>query len=325
MIRTGASTRNVKALAVAVTIAALTLMQGGFSPATAAPTDTLKIVYIPIVDSLPLYVAKDHGFFKKRGLSVDLTAVPNQSMVVSALVSGSTQLGVSVAPSTLEAEEAGIKLTIVAGAAAFPYPKPVNAGILARTGSGIKNAHDLVGKTIGLPGLKSYFWVMARRWLEANGVDPNKVHFAEVGFPQEGDLLKSGNVDAVVTVDPFYHRIIARKIGYPFTNFAKSVPDGTLIDFYVSTREWARKHPDTIKKFRAALAEGQAFVLSHNKEARKSLTKWTKLPKNVAEHTVLADIHLDVTAGQIEWWIKLLKHEGLIKGNMDPKSMLVGN
>jgi len=31
-----------------------------------------------------------------------------------------------------------------------------------------------------------------------------------------------------------------------------------------------------------------------------------------------------VNADQIEWWVKLLKHQGLLHENLDPKAMVAG-
>ena len=55
---------------------------------------------------------------------------------------------------------------------------------------------------------------MVLRWLAEQNVDPSHVTFVEVPFPQMPDLLKAGQIDVAVTVDPFYHRILEQKIGF---------------------------------------------------------------------------------------------------------------
>lgn len=317
--------RLLRALRTAgLTIGAAFALYGPLAipPASAAALKTIKVVYIPIGDSLPLYVAKDHGFFEKRGLDVELKAVPNAGAIITGLVSGSADIGTSVAPTALQAQQAGLKFTILAGAVAFPEPK-LGVGILARTGSGIHKAQDLVGKSIGVATLRSYHWVMTRRWLQESGVDPNKVKYVEVPFPEQGDALKAGRIDAAVSVDPFYRRIVDRKIGYSFADMMKTVPDGTLIDFYLSTRKWAEANRDAIAKFIDAMAEGQAYIKAHDKEVRGSLAKWTKLPPGIADHVTIPEFKLPVNAGQIAWWIDLLQREGLLHGKMDPNSVLL--
>ena len=254
--------------------AAGTVVAAGIAPQAAAAATQVRVCYIPIVDELPMFVAADQGFFKKRDLDVSGIVVANQGVLISSLASGSAEMGSSVLVSMLPAIEAGIPLVAVAACVAFPIPH--NVGVLAKTDGGIKTAKDLIGKKVGIPGLKSYFQVMTTRWLAEKGVDAAKLTFVEVPPPQTADLLKSGQVDAVVTVDPFFHRIIDQKIGYQFDDFEATVPAGTLIDCYAATKEWASKNPVAVKAFREGLLEGIDYIKKNEASARESLAKWTE-------------------------------------------------
>jgi NitT/TauT family transport system substrate-binding protein len=291
------------------------------APHAVAAATPIRVCYIPIVDELPMYVGVDQGFFKKRNLDVTGTIVANQGVLISSLASGSAELGSSVLVSMLPAQEAGIALAAVAACVTFPIPH--NVGVLARTGSDIKSAKDLAGKKVGIPGLKSYFQVMTTRWLAEKGVDAAKLTFVEVPPPQTADLLKSGQVEAVVTVDPFFHRIIDQKIGYQFDDFEATVPAGTLIDCYASTKDWAVKNPVAIKSFREGLAESIAFIKTNEAMARESLGKWTNQPAAVVADTAIPNFSVPVSASQIQWWIDLAKKQGLIAGSINARDMLV--
>lgn len=300
--------------------AAGTALAAGFPRAAAAATQ-IRVCYIPIVDELPMYVGVDQGFFKKRDLDVSGIVVANQGVLISSLASGSAELGSSVLVSMLPAVEAGIALAAVAACVTFPIPH--NVGVLAKTDGGIKTAKDLIGKRVGIPGLKSYFQVMTTRWLAEKGVDAAKLTFVEVPPPQTADLLKSGQVDAVVTVDPFFHRIIDQKIGYQFDDFEATVPAGTLIDCYASTKEWALKNPVAVKAFRDGLTESIDYIKKNEASARESLGKWTKQPAAVVADTAIPNFSVPVSANQIQWWIDLAKKQGLITSKINPKDMLV--
>ena len=300
--------------------AAGTALAGGIPRAAAAATQ-IRVCYIPIVDELPMYVGVDQGFFKKRDLDVSGIIVANQGVLISSLASGSAELGSSVLVSMLPAIEAGIPLAAVAACVTFPIPH--NVGVLAKTDGGIKTAKDLVGKKVGIPGLKSYFQVMTTRWLAEKGVDAAKLTFVEVPPPQTADLLKSGQVDAVVTVDPFFHRIIDQKIGYQFDDFEATVPAGTLIDCYASTKDWALKNPVAVKAFREGLVESIEHIKKNEASARESLGKWTKQPPAVVADTAIPTFSVPVNAGQVQWWIDLAKKQGLIAGKVNPKDLLV--
>ena len=66
---------------------------------------------------------------------------------------------------------------------------------------------------VGVPGIGGFLDVVLRKWLKDNGVDTNKVQFVEIVLPQTGDALKSGSVDAVASVDPFFSRALETGAG----------------------------------------------------------------------------------------------------------------
>jgi NitT/TauT family transport system substrate-binding protein len=301
--------------------AAGTALAAGIAPRTAAAATQIRVVFIPIVDELPLFVGVDQGFFKKRDLDISLTPVANQTVLISALQAGSAEMGSSVLVSMLPAQEAGISLAAVATCVAFPIPH--NVGVLAKTGGDIKSAKDLNGHKVGIPGLKSYFHEMVLRWLAEKNVDASRITFVEVPFPQMPDLLKSGQIDACVTVDPFYHRILEQKIGFQFDDFEATVPPGTVIDCYATMKDWAVKNPVAVKAFREGLGEGIAYIKAHEASARESLAKWTKQPPAIVEETLIPNFSVPISAQQIQWWIDLAKKQGLITTNINPRDMLV--
>lgn len=291
--------------------------------ATSYAADTpLRVAVINQSDALALYVAADHGMFVKRGLKVELIPVANQGVIVSSLVSQSADIAFSVAPVIVQAKENGIELQIVAGAAQFPTPKPAYAGILARTGSGIKTADDLIGKTVGVVSLNSFHHIMARRWLAESKVNPDKVTFVEVGLPQMQDLMKSSKIDAGVTVDPFYNRMIEQQIGYNFVDYLATVPAGVPVDFYMATPAWIAAHRDATIKFGEAIADAVDFIKTHPTEARDSLGKYTKLPPNLLASTGIPNLTATIDPASMQWWASLLKSQGLISSEIKTEELV---
>ncbi len=287
-----------------------------------AVADPIRVNFVPITDGLPAFVAKDQGFFDSRGLDVELTAAPNPSVMISALASGSSDIGHTVLIPVLAASQAGIELSIVAGASGFPAVDPPTVGVIAREGSGIQSPADLEGKSVGVVGLESYHQVMVQRWMEENGADYSSVRFVEVAFPQMQDLLVSGNVDAVVSVDPFFSRMINEGVGYTFGNFVETMPDGVPIVIFVSTREWAEQNPDTVRAFQEALVEANAFIQENEDEARRSLARWTNLPEPVVATSRWGAFYPEVTEEGIQYWIDLMAGQGLLSADMQAADLI---
>ena len=111
-------------------------------------------------------------------------------------------------------------------------------GLFVKNGSGLQKPSDLVGKRVGVPSLYTLLHVLARRWLKENGIDYDKVDFAEVGFQQMANSLDAGIVDAVDAIDTYYDRVA--QIGYVIGNPDATVPKGTLTSVYAATRAWSR-------------------------------------------------------------------------------------
>ena len=98
------------------------------------------------------------------------------------------------------------------------------------------------------------------KWLVEKGVDPKSVNFVEVTFPTMNDIIKSGGVDAVLTAEPFVTRMTNAGIGTVGARYAAELARTEPIIFYAASRDWAEKNPDTIKKFRDAIAEAAKIV-----------------------------------------------------------------
>jgi NitT/TauT family transport system substrate-binding protein len=291
----------------------------GTMPASAATKITL--LFTQGANNLGAYVGKDQGFFEKHGLDVDVTPTPNGSLISAALVADAAQIGTLTPSILLEADEQGLDLVAIAGMATYPTNSP--AAIMARTGSGIKTAQDMIGRKVGVPGLGGALDVLGRNWVKTNGVDYHKVNWVEVQFPQMIDGLKSSLVDAVVTAEPFNTRIKSIDAGY-FLAEAEG-PKGTATLIYTATRAWTKKNPEALKEFRAAIEDAYTFARNPaNAESVKgSIAKYTKLPPAAMASIVVPNtLEAKVTGPSLAFWVDVARDQGMIKGNPDPASLV---
>ena len=195
---------------------------------------------------------------------------------------------------------------------------------MARTGSGIKTAQDMIGRKVGVPGLGGALDVLARNWVKTNGVDYHKVNWVEVQFPQMIDGLKAGLVDAVVTAEPFNTRIKAIDAGY-FLAEAEG-PKGTMTLIYAATRAWTMKNPEALKAFRAAIEEAYDFARNPANAAsvKESIAKYTKLPPGAMASIVVPNtLEAKVTSASLAFWVDVARDQGMIKGNPNPDNLVV--
>jgi len=165
------------------------------SPAALAQ-GKINVGYVTASDFVPLLVAKEKGFFEKRGLDVEPKRIPIITNIPPALVSGDLQMGSSTMPLLLQANDGGLDMRLVAGAARH-LKETSKIALMVRSTLKIEKPEDLKGKKIGVAGFNSTMDVFIKKWLKLKGVDPKDVTFVEAAFPQMPDLLKGGTVDAV--------------------------------------------------------------------------------------------------------------------------------
>jgi len=282
----------------------------GFAAPAFAQT---KIVlgYTPANAFMPAFVAKDKGFFQKRGLDVTLQTVPQGSTIAGAMAGGTLQVGTLTAPAYLLSVEGGIDTQIVA-ASTYQVKSNPTIGLMAREGSNIKSAADMKGRRMGVPGLNGVNHVVAMKWLENNGVPRNQVTYVETGFAQMGDLLKGSQVDLVVPVEPFITRIQQTKVGYQVT--VPTITESYLESFYIMMRDFVQKNPKAARDFREALREAVAYIKTNEADARKTQVTYLKLPEAAAASIKLPTFAVDVKSEDVDFWVKLLKDFGVTKG-----------
>ncbi|HUQ73727.1 MAG TPA: ABC transporter substrate-binding protein [Burkholderiales bacterium] len=280
-----------------------------------------KIVlgYTPANAFMPAFVAKDQGFFAKRGLDVTLQTVPQGSTIAGAMAGGSMSAGTLTAPAFLLSVEGGIDTQIVA-ASTYQAKSNPTVGLMAREGSNIRKAADMKGKRMGVPGLNGVNHIVAMKWLENNGVERKAVTYVETGFAQMGDLLKGGQVDVVVPVEPFITRIEQTKVGYQVA--VPTITDSYLESFYIMTREFVQKNPKAARDFREALREAVAYIKTNEAEARKTQVTYLKLPEAAAASIKLPTFAVDVKQDDVEFWVKLLKDFGITKGTATAQQVI---
>jgi NitT/TauT family transport system substrate-binding protein len=159
--------------------------------------------------------------------------------------------------------------------------------------------------------------------LSENGVDYNAVNWVEVQFPQHADVIRSGQVDAAVMVDPFFARAVEQKVGYAAAEVYAKTPDGTMLAAYVSTTEWLSAHPKECAEFRAALEEGRQFVAANKDSALQSLSKYTKLLMQALETMAMPNLTTKAEMSGLTWWIQAMQKQKLFAGQ--PGSALIAD
>jgi NitT/TauT family transport system substrate-binding protein len=140
-----------------------------------------------------LYVAQDHGLFRKYGLDLTFVQVRNGPVAMSALSSGETQFHWgSVSGANLGAISEGADLVFIAG-----FINRLSGMFVANPR--VKTPMDLKGKSLGVNSLSGGGWIFAMLMLDYWGLVPerDKIQFRSLGEQAVmAQGVMSGTVDA---------------------------------------------------------------------------------------------------------------------------------
>ncbi|HEV8014588.1 MAG TPA: ABC transporter substrate-binding protein, partial [Stellaceae bacterium] len=278
----------------------------------------IKIGLGPAVDFLPAFVARDKGIFAQHGLDATLVIVPTPSVVPPMLVSDSVQISYATPPNLLLANEGGLDLVAIEGAARL-VKSNAKISFVTRSGVTVERAADLTGRKIGVPGFNSIIDMFLRKWLMTNNVPVAQVSIIESSMLQMGDLLKSGQLDAVTPIEPIRGRIVASGAGQRSVDFFSEVNPDVLGSFWMSTRDWATGHRAQVEAFRASIADSIAFINQHPDDARAIEQK----DMGFVDPTAMATFATTLDAKDFDFVAKLAQELGVMKQPIDAAKLIL--
>lgn len=258
---------------------------------------------------LPMWVAKDKGLFEARGLDVEITTVQNLSTVVGALgrqfeVSGCTPIDII---------KARLKKLDVVGIAGNTQEMSSNQQmrLVTRAEGPIKRMADLKGQIVATPSLNGVIHIATLNALRQQGIDTGTIRFQEMAFANMGDQLAVGRVAAAEIVEPFASapgKVATTSLGNPML----SVADPVVLTCWMANGKWAKENRAAVLAWRAALGEAHQYIQKNDQASRAVLSKWTRLPDDIANAVRLPAYTTGLDDAAIDTWIKTSLDVGAI-------------
>jgi NitT/TauT family transport system substrate-binding protein len=242
---------------------------------TAYAGENIKIAVSVWLGYAPLYLAKEKGFFQKRGLDVDVVVI-NSPVDRRAAFAADRIQGFATTVDTL----------VMTAAAETPIPvKQVLVldashgadGIVAK--KDIKNIQDLKGKTVAgqMGGGASYFWL--NYVLTQNGMKLSDLKMVDMRAPDAGAAFVAEKVDAAITWEPWLHRAKATPHGHVLYSSDKT--PGIIVDSLGFKPEFLAKRGDDVKKIVAAWNEAVDYMGKNPQDADAIMAKFSNLTPDI--------------------------------------------
>ena len=214
--------------------------------------------------NLPLWAARDQGFFKKHGIEVQHTITADSKQVFSGLMEGKYHVAITALDNILAYQEGQGELKFDPPSDFFGFMGSDDGFLSLVAAPDVKSFADLKGKTISVDAMSNGFSFALRDMLARNGIKESDVQWARAGgTDRRFAALMEGQHAATMLRAPF--DLQAKNRGFNQLATTRSTIGNYMGIVGASRRSWA--------------ASNEAQVVSFIRAYRDAI-RWLKMPEN---------------------------------------------
>lgn len=243
---------------VLLLLAALLLVMTAACGQSKGKDETTTVKFSEVIRSIfyaPHYVAMSQGFFKEQGLNVDINTAQGSDKGAAALIAGTADISMVGPETTIYIyNQKGDKTLKV-----FHQLTALDGSfLLSREKIDNFAWSDLSGKTvIGWRPGSSPQMVLNSQLLKEQVTGVNVV--TNIASPAMAGAFTSGQGDFIQVFEPVASTLVQEGKAYYVASLGEAFGDYPETS-YVATSDYIKAHPDVIKKFSAAVAEGAKWL-----------------------------------------------------------------
>lgn len=216
----------------------------------------LRLAVIPVLDTLPMYVADQEGLFEKHGIKVEFIPVTSAPERDALIASGQADGMVNEALSTAFFNKDQVQAQIIRYARTAT-PENALFSILAASQSSIQEPGDLKGVEIGISE-GTVIEYLTDRLLQAEGFSQDQIN--TVAVPKIDDrmnLLNSGSLQAAMLPEPLTTLAIKNGASVILNDSALPELSYSVITF---RKQVIDDHPEALSSFLTAIEEAVGLI-----------------------------------------------------------------
>ena len=225
--------------------------------------------FVPNIQFAPLYVAQKKGFYAQNGLDVKIEYGFENDFVALA-AQGERDFSIASGDQIILARGQGMPITYV-----LKWYERFPVALVSEASKGIKTPKDLIGKTVGLPGLYGASFIGWKALLYGAGIDENAITVKQIGFTQIASL-QQGVVDVAmgyIANEP----IMMKSQGIPVNVIEVSDYINLVANGLAVGEALMKKEPELVRKMVQATLKGILFMVE-NPEAAFDIAR-TAIPE----------------------------------------------
>ena len=316
--------RNLVGLGLAAGLAASLLAGTLAASTTALAADPPKEIYVDWATYNPVsMLLKDKGFLEKEfardGIKVVWIKTLSSANALQFLNAGSINFGSTAGSAALVAKINGNPIKSV-----YVYSRPEWTALVTTKDSRINRVEDLKGKKVAMVRGTDPHIFLVRALLGAGLTDKDITPVLVQQHADGGNLLIRGDIDAWAGLDPPMAQHEVKDGARLF--FRK--PEANTWGILNVREEFAKDHPDIVKRVILAYEEARKYSLANYEELKKTFIAATNLEsvvvdKQLKERTEIT--HNRIGPAQRESILEAgiaLQKAGVIKADVDVRKVL---
>ncbi|MFC6714260.1 ABC transporter substrate-binding protein [Branchiibius cervicis] len=236
--------KSTLAVVLVATVATSVLTGCGGSSddsSSAGGSSTVKVAYVPLGLFAPLYVAQEKGYFKQKGITVQLDKVTSGQDAIPLAAAGKEDVVIGgFSAGLFSSVQSGLNIKVVGSMnVADGSTENTPTSLVVTKESGINSLSDMKGKKVAVlagPGGAGAF--ILGQILKPAGLSVNDVTMVNIKSSDMPAAAQSGSVDAAMASYP-YNLQIANKGGSNLAVPPKGLTSGGVVyggDFAKNTK-----------------------------------------------------------------------------------------
>lgn len=262
-----------------------------------AEPGTLKMAVLPILDTLPMYVAQQEGLFDKHGVKVEFVPVQSAAERDQVIIAGQADGMINDPISVQLYNKEKPQVQIVRFAETATSERSMFR-LLAAGSSDLQNVEDLKNVEIGISE-GTVIQYMTERLLEAQGFTPQDIK--TIAVPKMSDrmaLLGNGELKAAMLPEPLSSLAVQ--------NGARPILDDTTkpeISYttYAFRKPVIDQNPDVIRAFLAAIEEAITLINQDPQKWSTLLVEQKVVPQPIAGSFQIPTFVTASVPNQAQW------------------------
>jgi NitT/TauT family transport system substrate-binding protein len=270
-----------------------------------------------------IWIASKVGIFKKHGLDLQITEIPMNDQTISLLQARKIDIALQIPGTAMVAKEAGFDLVLVGQNETAGTTPPVSNAVMASSNSSIKSIADLRGKRVSTASPRGQSFATLKELLQRNDVAVDQIQIVAAPFSAAADLLRTGQADAAVTLDPYTTQISKAGYGRPLSWFMmETIPDQPVGSWW-ALRSWAEKNPKLVAAFQAAVKESHDYLKADPERAKSAVSEYSGLDRGLVNDMPLISWKSEVDPKTWQAVADLLFRQGELKQRHDVSEYLL--